>query len=119
MAKKMSANGSGDDGPSKGHNVADLKKLICECTLSAVEIKKERGELNERMADIRKRLREAGAEPKAFDFAVRVREMESETQGNYIDQLRVCFEALSIGSQSDMFAGGDGGSAGAEAGAQA
>ena len=102
----MKANGP-DDGPTKGHNVKDLKKLICECAATAVEIKQERNELNDRMADIRKRLRESGAEPKAFDFAVRLQAMETEAQGNYIDQLRVCFESLGIGSQGSLFPNAD------------
>ena len=104
MARKLKAAGPAEaPPPPKGHNVADLKKLIRECATSAVEIKAERAEINERMGDIRKRLREAGAEPRAFDFAVRLKEMESEAQGNYIDQLKVCFESLGIGAQGALF----------------
>lgn len=107
MARRIKANGADLGPPKKGGNVASLKKLLRECANTVVEIKAERSDLNERMADIRTRLREAGAEPRAFDFAVRLREMESEAQGNYIDQLKVCFESLGIGAQGALFPAGD------------
>lgn len=88
---------------NKQHNVGDLEKMIRDCAVEAVRIKEARAGLNEEMGDIRKRLREAGVEPKAFDFAVRVREMEQEAKDNYIDQLRLAFSALGIGAQGEMF----------------
>lgn len=103
MAKKSDSPNGADQGVSKSHNVKELTKLIRECATSMVEIKGERQELNERAGDIRKRLRESGVETKAFDFAVRLKEMEGEAQGNYIDWLKVSFEALGIGAQADMF----------------
>ena len=88
---------------NQGHNVGDLKKVIRECASEMVEIIGERKELNDRAGDIRKRLTEAGVQTKAFDFALRVREMEKEAQADYLDSLQINFEALSIGAQSEMF----------------
>ena len=107
MAESLKANGK-DDGPTKGHNVADVNKLIRDCASSFLDIKKQRKELNEEAADIRERLRESGVQTKAFDFAVRVMEMEAEAQAEYLDNLRVNFEALGIGAQSEMFAAAEG-----------
>ena len=88
---------------NQGHDVNDLKKVIRECAHQMLEIIGERKELNERAGDIRKRLTEAGVQTKAFDFAVRVREMEKEAQTDYLESLQINFEALSIGAQSEMF----------------
>ena len=104
MAKKPNGGAeNGSESANKSHNVKELTKLIRSCATEAVEIKRERQALNERASDIRKRLRESGVETKAFDFAVRLKEMEGEAQGNYIDWLKVSFEALGIGAQADMF----------------
>jgi len=99
---------------NEGHNVGDLKKIICECAQQMGEIKAERAELNERAGDIRTRLRDAGVQNKAFDFACKVAEMEEEARADYLDSLRINFDALGVGAQSEMFmeAAGDGGSAG-------
>ena len=99
---------------NEGHNVADLKKVICECAHEMVEILGERKEINERAGDIRKRLTDAGVQTKAFDFAVKIQQMEQEARDDYLDSLRINFDALGIGAQSEMFqeAAGDGGSAG-------
>lgn len=101
MAENGQANGA--DGPTKGHNIADLKKLIRNCAQEVVGIKTERQGLNERMGDIRKRLKDSGVQPKAFDFAVRVLELEAEARAEYLDNLSINFEALGIGGQADMF----------------
>ena len=92
-----------EDGPTKGHNVANIKKLIQNSAREVVDIKKQRTELNEQMADIRKNLRESGVQPKAFDFAVRLMEQEAEARAEYLDNLRINFEALGIGHQAEMF----------------
>ena len=86
-----------------GHNVADLKKVIRDCATQMTKIKGERAELNERAGDIRERLREAGVQTQAFDFACRVQAMEQEARDEYLDSLRVNFDALGVGVQSEMF----------------
>lgn len=86
-----------------GHNVNDLKKVIRECAKAMGEIKSERAEINERAGDIRERLRNAGVQTKAFDFACKVQEMEQEARDDYLDSLRINFDALGAGAQSEMF----------------
>ena len=88
---------------NQGHNVNDLKKVIRECAKEMGEIKGERAELNERAGEIRERLRNAGVQTKAFDFACKVREMEQEARDDYLDSLRINFDALGVGAQSEMF----------------
>ncbi len=88
---------------NQGHNVNDLKKVIRECAKEMGEIKGERAELNERAGEIRERLRNAGVQTKAFDFACKVREMEQEARDDYLDSLRINFDALGVGAQTEMF----------------
>ena len=89
---------------NEGHNVGDLNKLIRECANEMAEIKGERAALNERAGDIRKQLTDAGVQTKAFDFACKVAGMEQEARDEYLDSLRINFEALGVGAQSEMFA---------------
>lgn len=102
MAKQLTSENA-SEGANKQHNVKDLNKLIRECAKEMLEIKDERQDLNERAGEIRKRLRDSGVETKAFEFAVRVSEMEAEAKGNYIDWLKVSFEALGVGQQGSLF----------------
>ena len=105
MAEKMKANG-GESAPgttNAKHNIANLNKVIKECAGEMIQIKRERGGLNERAGDIRTRLKEAGVQTAAFDFALRVQDMEQEARDSYLESLRVNFEALGIGGQGDMF----------------
>lgn len=106
MARRKKQNDSEqqqEDGPTIGHNVADLHKLIRNCASEMSQIKKERAALNERAGDIRDRLKESGVQTKAFEFALRLYEQEPEARAEYLDNLRLNFEALSIGAQSEMF----------------
>lgn len=101
MAKQ---NGKDDDDmPPLDHNVADVHKLIRNAASEMAVIKKERAELNERAGDIRTKLKESGVQVKAFEFACRLYEQEAEARDEYLDQLRVNFEALGINAQSEMF----------------
>jgi ribosome modulation factor len=93
----------GSDGASASHNVAGTLKVIRECAAEAIRIKGMRKALNEEMAEVRERLRDNGVQTKTFDLAVKLKEMEPEAQGEYIDSLRLNFEALSIGGQGEMF----------------
>lgn len=101
MADRLADQGT--NGANKAHNIADVSKLIRDCAREMIEIKEARKELNERAGEIRQRLRDSGVETKAFEFAVRVSEMEQEAKGNYIDWLRVSFEALGVGQQGSLF----------------
>jgi hypothetical protein len=107
MAEQVGTNGKGE-GAGIGHNVADLKKMIQDCAKSMIEIKGERKDLNERAGDIRQKLRDAGVQTAAFDYAVRLFEMEQEARGSYMDTLRLSMEALSVGEQGSLLAAFEG-----------
>ena len=106
MAETQQTNGAeSPEGTSAAdHNVANINKVIRECASEMIQIKKERGELNERAGDIRERLTKAGVQTKAFDFAVKLQDMEQEARDSYLESLRLNFDALGIGMMGDMFA---------------
>ena len=87
------------------HNVANLTKMIKECAAEMIVIKGERQALNARAGDIRKRVKDAGQEPKALDFAVRLLGMDDDGRESYLESLKLNFDALKIGGQSEMFGG--------------
>ena len=106
MARKAKSKTNGADGKASasgnaGHNVAGLKKIIRECAQQMRAIKAQRAELNEEAATIRERLKNAGVQTKAFEYALKVADMEAEAQASYTDSLRLAAEALSIGEQLD------------------
>lgn len=88
-----------NDQATKNHNVSNINTVIDECATRMLEIKASRAELNEDAADIRERLSDAGIKPAAFAYALRLKEMEQEARDEYMDGLKSCFEAMSIGVQ--------------------
>ena len=102
MAKRMKPGASPEGTMGARHNIANLEVVIKECAAAMLMIKRERGGLNERAGDIRTRLKEAGVQTAAFDFALRVQDMEQEARSSYLESLRVNFDALGIGSQGTM-----------------
>jgi hypothetical protein len=105
MAEKLTpATGASAPGTTNAkHNIANLNEVIRECAGEMLQIKRERGDLNERAGDIRTRLKDAGVQTAAFDFALRVKDMEQEARDSYLDSLQVNFDALGIGGQLSMF----------------
>ena len=92
-----------EESANREHNIADINKLISECAGQMIDIKEERKALNERAGKIRTRLRDAGVQTKAFEFALKVSSMEPEAKDEYLDSLKVNFMALGIGAQGDLF----------------
>lgn len=105
MAETLKPNGaeSAPGTTNAKHNIANLNKVIKECAVEMLQIKRERGGLNERAGDIRTRLKDAGVQTAAFDFALRVQDMEQEARDSYLESLHINFDALGIGMQGDMF----------------
>jgi hypothetical protein len=87
----------------KTHNVDELKKIRRECAAGMREIIEQRKDLNEQAGDIRERLRDNGIDVKSFMAGLRLVDMEDvAARDNYIDGLRLTFEALGQGEMADM-----------------
>jgi hypothetical protein len=86
------------DDVGQGHNSGpDQAKLIQNCATEFARIKLKRGELNKQAGDIRKRLSDSGVQPKVFEYALRIAEMEIDAQVEHTEQLELCFDALKVG----------------------
>ena len=86
-----------------GHNSGDIDKLIQDSAVAMIAIVDQRKQLNDQASEIRKKLREAGVQTRAFEFAVRVHQMEDEARGSYVEWLKVGFSALGISQQGTLF----------------
>ena len=105
MPETQTTNGaeSAEGTSNAKHNVANLNKVIKRSAVDMLQIKRERGGLNKRAGDIRTRLKDAGVQTKAFEFAIRLQDMEQEARDSYLESLRLNFDALGIGGQGEMF----------------
>lgn len=104
MARKLNQTTPADDGPTKGHNVADRTKVMSECAHRMREIQKQRQSLNEDAGGVRERLKDNGIDVKSFMAALRLADMEdTSARDTYIDGLREAMEVLGVGTQLDMF----------------
>lgn len=83
-----------------------LADLIATCATEMNAIKKARQELNEEAGDIRERLRDAGVSISAFNFAMKLQEMEPQAQDAYMQSLSEAHKALHIGGQLDWVSAG-------------
>lgn len=105
MARSLKAGQElGAEGTKNEYDAKARKTIINECVSGVLAIKKARKDLNEEMGDIRQRLRDAGIQTAAFDFAVRLKEMEQEARDNYLDGLQECYEAMALGGQINFVA---------------
>lgn len=81
----------------------NIDKVIQDAAKQMLNIRARRRELNAEAGEIRKTLKDAGVQTRAFDFSVRLMEMEQEGRDEYIDNLRQNFAALGIGEQGALF----------------
>lgn len=103
MARKKKSDTDEESNGNAGHNVADIKALIRECSAEFLDIAEARKELNEQAGEMRKRLRDAGVDTNAFEYGVKVAQMDPDAKGNYLDWVRVTFETLDVGGQGALF----------------
>jgi hypothetical protein len=92
-----------DDQPNYVSNSEARTVIIQECAQGMKAIGNERAELNERAADIRERLRDAGIDVKSFMVALKLEAMEADDRTTYLENLREHMAALHIGEQGSLF----------------
>ena len=88
--------------PPTDHNFAQQKEIIKSACERIARLDAERKSISE---DIRTVKAEVKAFMKIADFNAiyRVFSLEEEARNEYLDALKIGFEALGIGAQSDMF----------------
>jgi chorismate mutase len=93
---------------SEGDNVEDLLELIQETTSEVIELLGERATIQKRIAEAKGRLKARGIKMADFNIALRLKQLEAEDRNASLTNLKVCFQALELGGQGDLFVGGDG-----------
>lgn len=101
MAKKMKPD---DDGhATRNHNVQEIKDTIREVANEVISLKAERNEIQAQITEAKGRLKSKGIKMADFNAALRLYELDAEDRNESIDNLRLAFEALSLGGQGDLF----------------
>lgn len=88
---------------NNGANATELKRIVAEADseLSSVEAQIE--ELKTQRKEIRARVKGAGMNLKEFDFSRKMRDLDAEDRTEKLDAIRLCFEALGVGEQGQLF----------------
>lgn len=99
----MAQNITNDQTATANHNAGEMKDTIRSVVSEIVKLKAERSEINEQITEARARVKAFGIKMTDLNVAIRLYELEAEDRNESIDHLKICFEALGIGGQGDMF----------------
>lgn len=100
MARKLKP---GDGHATKNHNSANIKTAIKEVADIVIVLKAEKAEIQARITEAKSRIKGFGLKMADFNAALRLYELEAEDRDESIDNLKIAFEALGLGSQGDLF----------------
>lgn len=109
MAKKLKANGEGQDAAAVEHNSKVRKDIINEVCRDLHALQSEKDSINEQIAELKnKRIKgDLGMKVSDFNFAYRAYKLEGKDRALLLDTMRETFEALGIGEQLDFIAASD------------
>lgn len=86
-----------------GHNSDEIKKIIQEVVEEIIGLKAKKAEIQAEITEARSRVKGQGIKMADFNVALRLAELETEDRNDALDGLRICFEALGIGEQGELF----------------
>ena len=98
MAEKLTS-----ESANKEHNVKEINHTIKDADTRISRLEEERKALNADIQEIRMEVKGQGILLKDFDVARRYYRLEGDDRYEALDNLKLCFEALGMGDQSDMF----------------
>lgn len=90
---------------SEGDNIEDLNDLVAEVSATVIELLGQRKAIQERINEAKGRLKARGIKMTDFNVALRLAQLEAEDRAKSLEGLKVCFVALEIGGQGDLFPG--------------
>lgn len=99
MAKKLTADGEKSQSANKDHNTKERAKIIREAVGAIVQLKGEKGAIQEQITEVRGRVKSLGIKAAEFNVALRFFELDTEDRNESLDGLRECFLALKLGEQ--------------------
>lgn len=104
MARKLKANGEGQDATTVQHNSKARKEIISSVCSELHALESEKASINEQIAELKnKRIKgDLGMKVSDFNFAYRAYKLEGKDRALLLDTMRETFEALGIGEQLDF-----------------
>ncbi len=91
------------NGANIGHNVGETKQLIAGAAQEIIQLEAQIAGIREEITEVRGRIKGTGIKMKDFNVAKRLYELEGDERNDALDSIRLCCEALGVGSQGDLF----------------
>ena len=102
MAKKLNGGDAAD--PGLGHNATDIKRDLMLAAQEIARIDEQIAELRAAKNEIKQaKVKAHGVKLADFNTVARWRKLENEDRNQTLDNIRLCCEALEIGTQGDLF----------------
>lgn len=98
MSEVFAMNGEG-----VGHN-SDVQRLIKETAEEVIRLKAKKAEIQEQITEVKSGIKGKGIKMAEFNAALRLFELEAEDQAESLEKLQLCFAALGLGDQGELFA---------------
>lgn len=92
--------------PTSGDNSAGIKSIIRSAADRILRLQEEIGELRAQITEVRSEVKGAGIKMADFNAALRLYRMEIENRNESLDNIRMCFDALGLGGQGELFPAG-------------
>lgn len=92
-----------DERETKHHNVQEILDTIKATAATVIELKAERAAIQEQITEAKATVKAKGIKMADFNAALRLYELEQEDRNEALTNLKLCFEALQIGAQGDLF----------------
>jgi hypothetical protein len=101
--KRTDNSETGEMGEADNLTVAAKKAIIRDAAQSIIRLKGERSAISESITEVRGRVKGLNIKMADFNAALRLYELEVADRDNALDSIRLCFEALDLGHQGEMF----------------
>lgn len=88
---------------NEGHDVADLRELIREVAREVIPLEERKAEIQAKITKVKAPLKARGIAMAQFNVALRFYKLQGNERIDILDTLYICFEALDIDGQGDLF----------------
>ena len=102
MAKNITE-AAGDGRVTKGHNLAEIKRVISSAASEIIKLETERSAVQTAIRENKAKVKGCGIKMADFNAVLRLFKLEDEDRAESVDNLKICIEALGIASQGDLF----------------
>ena len=103
MAENLSSDDGADTEAGRTHNLTEQKEIIAKAVAEIISLETERATIGESIADVRLRVKNLNVKMADFNAVMRLYKLEGDDRNSAIDSIRLCCEALGVGTQGDLF----------------